>query len=72
MPRKRPDPKPLPERGCHNCKHWHERTEPGEDRYGECRRYPPRIVHDPDDGTWTMSPCTDPDNWCGEQSPRLQ
>lgn len=72
MSRRKPEPKPLPERGCHNCVFWHEETEPGDDRTGSCRRFPPRSLYDSDDGLFMAWPYTPPEEWCGEQVTKLQ
>ena len=69
---KRKASKPLPDKGCYNCSHWAEDTEPGQDRNGSCRRYPPTLVYDSDDGAMSLWPWTSADDICGEHSVKLQ
>lgn len=60
--------KPLPELGCHNCKFWQK----DDDDVGNCRRYPPAVLHDESDGVFCVWPWTEPESWCGEHSVKLQ
>lgn len=70
---KKSDAKPLPERGCHNCRHWKEETEPGDDvRNGTCRRFPPTVLYDAEDGSFSLWAYTAADDWCGEHGAKLQ
>lgn len=66
--------KPPPnERTCGNCRHWKDITEEGaEERVGECRRAPPQVLYDPEDGAFGMWPFVTSSDWCGEHSPVLQ
>lgn len=64
---------PLPEHGCHICRHWKEDLEPGgTERFGTCRRYPPVVLYDSDDGPFSAHPVTGPEDACGEFSAKLQ
>jgi hypothetical protein len=70
--RRQPVIKPLPERGCHNCRHWKEETEPGDDeRSGACRRNPPAAMYDSGEGVWSMWPYSSPEDCCGEHAATL-
>jgi hypothetical protein len=70
---KKPPAKPLPERGCHNCRHWQQEKEPGSSEIGgSCRRYPPSPLYDPDEGLFMAWPWTPPEEHCGEHLAKLQ
>lgn len=64
---------PLPDKCCHNCKHWKEETQPSDDeRNGTCRRFPPTPIYDVEDGLFMSWAATPPEEICGEYSARLQ
>jgi hypothetical protein len=55
------------EPACAACVYWTETTERGDTvRNGQCRRYPPAILHDSDDGPYCLQPMLESDEWCGE------
>lgn len=61
------------ERTCANCRHRKDITEEGADeRVGECRRHPPAVLYDSEDGAFGMWPFVTASDWCGEHSPVLQ
>lgn len=45
---------------CQTCRFWKLR--------GDCRRYPPTLVHTFSAQTLTRFPTTGADHWCGEWS----
>lgn len=44
------------------CRHFMQRGDPDEDKYGECRRMPPQSTG-PNSGYWPLVNYCD---WCGE------
>lgn len=55
--------------GCASCRHWKDRTEPGDDeRWGTCHRYPPVVQYTVDDGSFSMWPIVEATESCGELS----
>jgi hypothetical protein len=59
-------PQPLPEFGCHNCRFWRK-----DDDGGTCRRDPPTVVYDTEDGAFSIWPMTAAEDWCGEHTVKL-
>lgn len=63
-------PAALPETGCHTCRYWKETTEAeDQERNGQCRRSRPYVLHDGEEGPYTMWPYTTADDWCGDHQP---
>jgi len=71
---KRAKRQPLPDIGCHNCRHWREDPEPGSDeRTGDCHAHPPHVMWDAEDAAvFRAWPPTTAADVCGEHAPRLQ
>ena len=74
MTRRRHPAKPLPELGCHNCRHWREDTDaPADERDGQCRAHPPAVLWDAEDAAiFAAWPPTGAADCCGDHAPRLQ
>lgn len=52
---------------CLACVFWVEATERGDTaRNGVCRRMPPQILYDQEDGPLCLWPVTEDGDWCGE------
>ena len=65
-------PAPSPDSdSCSSCVHWAEDTEPGDERMGMCRRYPPAVVSD-GESTFSLWPFTEADDRCGEFKRKVQ
>lgn len=75
MPRaKKPDPKSEPQRAaCATCGYFiRQHTDKAmQADYGDCRRYPPTIVNDPDDGMASVWPIVELADACGEWRARM-
>lgn len=58
---------------CAGCKFWLEQTEAADKvRNGLCRRSPPALLYDQEDGALCLQPMTESDDWCGEFAQALQ
>lgn len=56
--------KPDRDRVCANCLHWAVDEE--DPSMGYCQRFPPAVLYDPEEGSFTLFPCTTAADWCGE------
>ena len=65
-------PAPSPDSDCcATCFFWREDTDHGDERTGDCRRFPGMAVSD-GEGVYTVQPSKAPDDWCGEFKRRTQ
>lgn len=75
MPKKKETPQTLtPSSGvhCRTCKHYRDATETGdEEAAGECLRYPPKAMMDPDGEMFSAFPLVLASEHCGEHAPVL-
>lgn len=52
------------EKICENCKFFVKTTE--DETYGECHRFPPQVLSDPEVTYFSKFSETRLDSWCGE------
>lgn len=58
---------PMPP-SCVSCRHWSRIRETPDGDYGDCHRFPPRIMEVLVDRYLTAHPTTRWNDWCGEWS----
>ena len=58
---------------CETCCYWIRLPSDThtDNQDGDCRRYPPQLLHDPEDGTYAVWPITETTDYCGEYRQRL-
>jgi len=57
---------------CENCLHWSFEAKFGDNKFGDCHRFPPAVLQDLEhvDYAVTAFPQTGMNQWCGEWASR--
>jgi hypothetical protein len=73
MSKRKPEQAPQRPDRCEQCRFWSEDFSEGQEgRSGDCRLVPPTVMADGEGAIFCVLPFTDPHDWCGLFSQRVQ